>query len=181
MPVVRVDPPPSDRAPSSVTAQAAPVADLAARLAAVKQRCTVVPPPVVDSAITSPAQSDGDPFNTKYPGRFAGSRALLQQYWFQPTVAYRLSPNQGISVGVAFVRTHLFLEQSFLNPYDTKPTNIGFKLAQDVFPDSDPQLAYNAFVRLLPEGRLRAAADANKFGITAGYLYKHRSPASTSV
>ena len=119
--------------------------------------------------------NDSDPANTKFSGRFAGSRALLQQYWFQPTVAYRLTPNQAISLGIAFVHTHLFLEQSFLNPYDTKPTAIGFKLAQDVFPGADPQLAYNAFARLLPEGRLRAAATANKYGITAGYMYKHRA------
>ena len=43
----------------------------------------------------------------------------------QPTVSYRLTPNQAISLGVAFVHTHLLLEQSFLNPYDTKPTAIG--------------------------------------------------------
>ncbi|MEQ1945608.1 MAG: outer membrane protein transport protein [Bryobacteraceae bacterium] len=119
--------------------------------------------------------NDSDPFNTKFVGRFAGSRAQLQQYWFQPTVAYRISPNQAISLGIAFVHTHLFLEESFLNPYDTKPTSIGFSLASDVFPGVDPQLAYNSFVRLLPEGRLRAAATANKYGVSLGYLYKHRA------
>ncbi len=89
---------------------------------------------------------DGDPFNTKAVNRFQGSRAALQQYWFQPTVAYRISPNQAISVGIAFVHTHLFLEESFLNPYDTTPTDpgvstIGYSLAKDVFPGIDPAKA----------------------------------------
>jgi len=123
--------------------------------------------------------NDSDPFNTKAVNRFAGSRAGLQQYWFQPTVAYRISPNQAISVGVAFVHTHLFLEESFLNPYDTSPTSpgvstIGYSLAKSVFPGIDAAQAYAAFARLAPEGRLRAASTANKFGVSAGYLYKNR-------
>lgn len=123
--------------------------------------------------------NDSDPFNTKAVNRFAGSRAALQQYWFQPTVAYRITPNQAFSVGIALVHTHLFLEESFLNPYDTTPTNpgvstIGYNLAKDVFPGVDPALAYASFVRLLPEGRLRAAATANKYGVSLGYLYKNR-------
>lgn len=123
---------------------------------------------------------DSDPFNTKSVNRFAGSRAALQQYWFQPTIAYRITSNQAISIGIAFVHTHLFLEESFLNPYDTTPTNpgvstIGYDLAKQVFPGVDPALAYASFVRLLPEGRLRAAATANKYGVSLGYLYKHRA------
>ncbi len=118
--------------------------------------------------------NDGDPANTKYTGRYAGTRAALQQYWFQPTVAYRLSESQAISVGVAFVHTHLFLEQSFLNPNDA-PTDFSRNLAKDIFPGVDPDLAYRSFARLLPEGRLRAAATANKPGLTAGYLFKSKS------
>ncbi len=118
--------------------------------------------------------NDGDPANTKYVGRFAGTRAALQQYWFQPTVAYRLSESQAISVGVAFVHTHLFLEQSFLNPNDA-PDDFSRSLAKDAFPGVDPNLAYRSFARLLPEGRLRAAATANKPGLSAGYLFKSKS------
>lgn len=118
--------------------------------------------------------NDSDPASGKYVGRFAGSRAALQQYWFQPTVAIRLSDSQALAVGIAFVHTHLFLEQSFLNPYE-KPDEFGLGLARGVFPGVDPEAAYRSFARLLPEGRLRAAATANKFGVAAGYMYKHRS------
>ena len=32
--------------------------------------------------------NDGDPTGTKFVGRFAGTSAALQAYWFQPTVAF---------------------------------------------------------------------------------------------
>ena len=115
--------------------------------------------------------NDSDPANTKFVGRFAGSRAMLQQYWFQPTVAYRLTPNTAISVGLAFVHTHILLEQSFLNPYD-KGDDFGRRLALTIFPGQDPDAAFRSFARLAPEGRLRAAAVANAPGISAGFLYK---------
>lgn len=118
--------------------------------------------------------NDSDPASGKYVGRFAGSRAALQQYWFQPTVAVRLSNSQALALGIAFVHTHLFLEQSFLNPLE-KPEEFGLGLARAVFPGVDPEAAYRSFARLLPEGRLRAAATANKYGVAVGYLYKHRS------
>jgi long-chain fatty acid transport protein len=117
--------------------------------------------------------NDGDPANTKYPGRFAGTRAALQSFWFQPTLAYKISKNQSIGVGVALVYTHLFLEQSILNPYDIEdPDAFSLELAADVFPGVDPKLAFASFARLLPEGRFRAAATAKSPGFSAGYLYK---------
>jgi long-chain fatty acid transport protein len=116
--------------------------------------------------------NDGDPQNTKFVGRFAGTRAALQAYWFMPVVAYKITPNSAISVGAGLVHTHLFLEESFLNPYDA-PTDFGRSLARDAFPGVDPNLAWAAFARILPEGRLRAAATTNAPGFTAGYLYKN--------
>jgi long-chain fatty acid transport protein len=117
--------------------------------------------------------NDGDPANTKYVGRFAGTRAKLINIWVQPTVAYRLTQNSAISLGVAYVHTHLFLEQSFLNPLDA-PTDLTRELAGEVFPGVNPNLAVRSFNRLLPEGRLRAAATAHEQALTLGYLYKHR-------
>jgi len=116
--------------------------------------------------------NDGDPPNTKYVGRFAGTRAKLEAYWFQPTLAVKLSANQSLALGVAYVHTHLFLEQSFLNPLE-EPDDFGRRLAKDVFPGVDPNAAFRSFSRLLPEGRLRAAAVGNAPGFSAGYLYKH--------
>ncbi len=117
--------------------------------------------------------NDGDPANTKFVGRFAGTRAALQSYWFQPTLAYKITPNSALSIGVALVHTHLFLEQSFLNPND-KPTDFGRSLARDAFPGVDPNQAWAAFARILPEGRLRAAATSDAPGFSAGYLYKNQ-------
>jgi long-chain fatty acid transport protein len=116
--------------------------------------------------------NDSDPEYTKYVGRYAGTRAMLQQYWFQPTVAYRISQSTAISIGIAYVHTHLLLEESFLNPYD-KPDDFGRRLAKDAFPGIDPNAAFASFSRLLPEGRLRAAATADKIGVSGGYLYKN--------
>ncbi len=115
---------------------------------------------------------DGDPAITKYPGRYAGDRAALQEYWFQPTVAYRLSENSSISVGIAFVHTHIFLQQSILNPL-TDGKDFGKAFASTIFPNIDPTLAAASIARLLPEGRSRAAATANSPGFAAGYMYKH--------
>lgn len=117
--------------------------------------------------------NDGDPANTKYTGRWAGTRAALQSYWFQPTVALKLTDNAAIALGVAYVYTHLFLEQSFLNPNEA-PDDFGRSLAKDVFPGIDPNVSYRSFARLLPEGRLRAAATGSKVGFSAGYLWKNR-------
>jgi long-chain fatty acid transport protein len=118
--------------------------------------------------------NDGDPQNTKFPGRFAGSRAALQSYWFQPTFSYKVTENSGIGGGVALVHTHLFLEESILNPTGDGDT-FGQAFASTVFPGIDPKAAAASIARLLPEGRLRAAATANSPGFNLGYLYKNPS------
>ncbi len=114
---------------------------------------------------------DGDPQNTKFPGRYAGSRAALQQFWFQPTLAYRISENSSIAAGVALVHTHLFLEQSILNP-NTDGDTFGQAFASAIFPGVDPTEAAASIARLLPEGRFRAAATSNEAGFNLGYMYK---------
>lgn len=115
---------------------------------------------------------DGDPAVTKFPGRFAGTRGRLEEVWFQPTVAYRLTPNSSLAVGVAWVHTHLLLEQSFLNPR-TDGLDFGKETADQIFPGVDPTQAARSIARLLPEGRSRVAGTANSPGFNAGYLYKH--------
>lgn len=116
--------------------------------------------------------NDSDPPLTKYPGRFTGTRARLESVWFQPTLAIRITPNNSFAVGGAFVHTHLFLEQSLLNPLDDA-LEFGREAAKDVFPGVDKELAARSIARLLPEGRARIAGTSNSPGISAGYLYKH--------
>jgi long-chain fatty acid transport protein len=115
---------------------------------------------------------DADPTNTKFVGRFAGTRARLESIWIQPTASYRLSENSSLGLGVAVVHTHLLLEQSILNPYDEGRT-FGLALAPLVFPGLDPDLAARSIARLLPEGRSRVAGTSNSPGVSVGYLYKH--------
>ena len=115
--------------------------------------------------------NDADPANTKFVGRFAGTRARLESFWFQPTLAYKLSERSSIAVGPAFVHTHLFYEQSILNPLDDGKT-FGIEVAQVLFPGQNPVAAANSIARLLPEGRFRLAGTSNAMGLTAGYLYK---------
>ncbi len=121
---------------------------------------------------------DSDPRNTKFVGRFAGSRAALQSFWFQPTVAYRLSPNSAFAVGIAWVHTHLFIEQSILNPLDDGVV-FGKQIASLVFPGTDPEQAGKSIARLLPEGRSRLAGTSDRPGFNAGYLYKHERSKSS--
>ncbi|MEX2260643.1 MAG: outer membrane protein transport protein [Bryobacteraceae bacterium] len=116
--------------------------------------------------------NDGDPKEGKYVGRFAGTRAKLESYWIQPTLAYRVTPNSSIALGIAIVHTHLFIEQSILNPLDDG-LDFGREAAEDVFPGVDKELAARSIARLLPEGRSRIAGTATSPGFTAGYLYKH--------
>lgn len=116
--------------------------------------------------------NDGDPNVTKFPGRFAGTRAALQSYWIQPTVAYKITPNSSIAIGVALVHTHLFIEQSILNPQDDALT-FGREAAKDVFPKLDREQAARSIARLLPEGRSRIAGTSNSPGFAAGYMLKH--------
>ncbi len=117
--------------------------------------------------------NDGDPSGTKYVGRFAGSRVALQSFWLQPTMAYRMTPNSSLAVGVALVHTHLFIEQSILNPLDDA-LNFGREAAPGVLPGVDREQAARAIARLLPEGRSRIAGTSNSPGFAAGYLFKHR-------
>jgi long-chain fatty acid transport protein len=116
--------------------------------------------------------NDADPATTKYPGRFAGTRVALQSYWFQPTLAYRVTPNSSIGIGIALVHTHLFLEQSILNPLDDG-LEFGREAAKDVFPGLDKEQAARSIARLLPEGRSRIAGTSNSPGFAAGYMLKH--------
>jgi hypothetical protein len=106
--------------------------------------------------------NDADPNLTKFVGRFAGTRVRLESYWFQPTVAYKINENLAISVAPAFVHTHLFLEESILNPlgYDD-----GLKFGRTAAPTILPGLPVNQaaaiIARLLPEGRSRIAGTGN--------------------
>jgi len=121
--------------------------------------------------------NDGDPENTKFPGRFAGTRSALQVYWFQPTLAYKLTENSSIAAGVALVHSHLFLEESILNPYGTGAP-VAIPSARHWHPPSfrsQSTQAAASIARLLPEGRLRAAATANAPGFNLGYMLKFPS------
>ena len=116
--------------------------------------------------------NDGDPARGKYPGRFAGTRARLEVFWLQPTIAFKLSPNSSVAVGPAFIHTHLFYEQSILSPYDDGKT-FGREVAGQLFPGQNPAEAARSIARLLPEGRFRLAGTANSAGVNLGYLYRH--------
>ena len=115
---------------------------------------------------------DSDPPETKFVGRYAGSRARLESIWFQPTVAYRLTDNSSIGLGAAIVHTHLFIEQSILNPLDDGRV-FGEQIAGLVFPGDDPDAAGRSIARLLPEGRSRLAGTSQTPGVALGYLYRH--------
>lgn len=116
--------------------------------------------------------NDGDPDNTKFVGRFAGTRAALQSYWFQPTVAYKITPNSALAIGVALVHTHLLIEKSILNPLDDGLI-FGREAAHTIFPGLPTELAARSIARLLPNGRSRIAGTSNSPGFTAGYMFKH--------
>ncbi len=116
--------------------------------------------------------NDGDPELTKFVGRFAGTRAQLQEYWFQPTLAYKITPNSAIAVGPALVHTHLAIEQSILNPSGDGLT-FGNAAASTFFPNLPEGQAAAILARLLPAGRSRIAGTANKPGFSLGWLYKH--------
>jgi long-chain fatty acid transport protein len=70
------------------------------------------------------------------------------------------------------VHTHIFLQESFLNPL-TDGKTFGLAFASKIFPGVDPEEAAASIARLLPEGRLRAAATANSPGFNLGYKYRH--------
>lgn len=114
---------------------------------------------------------DGDPNLTKFVGRFSGTNAALQQFWFQPTIAYKVKKNFSIGIGPAFVHTHLIIQESILNPLDDALT-FGRDAASTVFPGVPQEEAAQTIARMLPEGRSRVAGTANSPGAAAGILYK---------
>lgn len=122
--------------------------------------------------------NDSDPKNTKYVGRFAGTRGKLESFWMQPTISFLLTPETSIAFGVAYVHTHLLLEQSILNPLDDGQV-FGEQLAGLIFPDQDPEQAGRAIARLLPEGRSRIAGTSNSPGFNFGYLYRNEKSKSS--
>lgn len=115
---------------------------------------------------------DSDPDLTKYVGRFDGTSAALQAYWFQPTVSYKLTKNSAIGIGPAFVHTHLIIQESILNPLGDGLT-FGRDAASTVFPGVPQEEAAEVIARMLPEGRSRVAGTANSPAGAAGYIYKN--------
>lgn len=115
--------------------------------------------------------NDGDPRQSKFPGRFAGSRGALQSLWVQPTVSYKINENTSVAVGIAAVYTKLFLERSILNPLDDGKS-FGKELAGAIFPGVDPTQAAASIARLLPEGRFRASATSLSPAVTLGFMRK---------
>jgi long-chain fatty acid transport protein len=117
--------------------------------------------------------NDGDPNLTKFPGRWSGTRAALQSFWFQPTVGYKFNESHALGIGVALVHTHLFLEQSILNPKDDA-LEFGREAADTVFPGVDKEQAARSIARMLPEGRSRIAGTSNSPGFNIAYLYRNQ-------
>jgi long-chain fatty acid transport protein len=115
---------------------------------------------------------DSDAPETKFVGRFAGTRGKLESFWFQPTLAYRLTRNSALAVGAAWVHTHLLIEQSIINPNDDGIV-FGEKLASKIFPSGNSTLAGKVIARMLPEGRSRLAGTSDEPGFNAGYLYRN--------
>lgn len=117
--------------------------------------------------------NDGDPNLTKFPGRWSGTRAALQSFWFQPTIGYKFNESHAIGIGVALVHTHLLIEQSILNPLDDA-LEFGREAADTVFPGVDKELAARSIARMLPEGRSRIAGTSNSPGFNLAYLYRNQ-------
>lgn len=116
--------------------------------------------------------NDADPNLTKFVGRFSGTRARLEQFWFQPTLAVKLRENLSVAVGPAFVHTHLLIEQSLLNP-EGDALQFGRTAANTIFPGVPTEQAARVISRLLPEGRSRLAGTAQQFGMSVGVLWKN--------
>lgn len=114
---------------------------------------------------------DSDPPNTKFVGRYAGTRGRLENIWLQPTLAYRLGKNTSFAVGPALVYTHILLERSILNPLDDGKV-FGRAIAPLILPDQNVELASRSLARLLPEGRARFAGISFAPGMTLGFLHK---------
>jgi long-chain fatty acid transport protein len=122
---------------------------------------------------------DADPRSTKFPGRFAGTRGLIQNIWMQPTFSYRFAKNASIAFGPALAYMHLLLESSILNPAVDGVT-FGTQLAPVLLPGVPADQASAFLARLLPEGRSRFAGTAVDPGATVGVLWKNSSH-STSL
>jgi len=114
---------------------------------------------------------DSDPANIKFVGRFHTSRPKMESIWFQPSVAYRLNERMSIGLGIAYVHTHVLLEQSIINPL-AEGKVFGETLAPRIFPTDDPVLASGVIARLLPEGRSRLAGVSKNIGASLGFLYR---------
>jgi len=117
---------------------------------------------------------DSDPKTVKFVSRFHTTRPKMESIWFQPTLAYRVTERMSIAVGVAYVHTHVLLEQSILNPLEEGRV-FGEALAPKIFPGEDAALGGRIIGRLLPEGRSRFAAVSKNIGGSAGVLYWRRS------
>ncbi len=115
---------------------------------------------------------DSDPKSVKFVSRFHTTRPKMESVWLQPTVAYRLSERASIGVGVAFVHTHVLLEQSILNPSGDAKV-FGEALAPKLFPGENTVLAGRVVARLLPEGRARFAGVSRNVAANLGFLYWH--------
>ena len=124
---------------------------------------------------------DSDPNLTKFVARFAGTRVRLESYWFQPTLAYKVTDNLAVAIGPAFVHTHLELEESFLNPLGPDDAlSFGRTAAPTVLPGVPVNQAAAIIARMLPEGRSRVAGTANSPAISGGLLWKN-APGKTNI
>ena len=115
---------------------------------------------------------DSDPEETKFVGRFAGTRDRMENVWLQPTLAYRMTPNSSFAIGPSLVYNHAILERSFLNPLDDG-LDFGRLAADLIFPGQDKEQAAQSIARMLPEGRARISGTSKSPGIVIAYLYKH--------
>ena len=124
--------------------------------------------------------NDSDPNLTKFVSRFAGTRVRLEAFWFQPTISYKVTNNLAVGFGPAFVHSHLFLEQSLLNPLGPDDgLKFGRVAAPTVFPGVPVDQAAAVIARMLPEGRSRIAGTANAPGFAAGVLW--HGPHKTNI
>ena len=115
---------------------------------------------------------DSDPTPTKFVGRYAGTRGILQNMWLQPTVAYKVTPNFAVSLAPVIAYNHILLEESLLNPLVDGIT-FGQNVASQLLPGVNPAQAAASIGRLLPEGRARFAGTAFNMGGAGGILWKH--------
>ncbi len=121
---------------------------------------------------------DDAPKNERFVGRFAGLSGKLLSLWLQPTLAYRIDDQNSIGLGVALVHSDVTIEQSLLNP-EGDGLVFGEFLAPVVFPGEDPKKAAKVIARMLPEIRAELGGSSDQVGVTVGYLFRHRSSATS--